>query len=356
MARRLDDFITRKPLGEAGLLADFMANIVDAPYDEKLIVLSLFDVKERMAKVIELLQHQSDSIKNSVKITAFTSMMPSIIEVDEKGQTPTRIRNKPIVPMRGPVNGFGLPFSAPRGLGGPTGSGDDEEANEIEELQKRLEAAKLSPDAMKVAEKELRRLKKMMPAQAEYAITTSYLETLAEIPWTTVTEDRLGPGTLTAARKQLDDDHYGLDKVKKRLLEYLAVLRLKQSINEDLDAKIKEAEEEAATLDPGQEPNDASLSGDMEGKAKVNTKSAKVAVLKSKRMADKSPILLLVGPPGVGKTSLARSVATALGRKFHRISLGGGKYSSRITLLFLVILGAIQTDTLGTNQKYCSEG
>ncbi|ROW09396.1 hypothetical protein VMCG_02243 [Cytospora schulzeri] len=330
VARRLDDFITRKPLSEAGLLADFMANIVDAPYEEKLKVLSLFDVKERMAKVIELLQHQSESIKNSVKITAFTSMIPSIIDSDEKDQAPTRIRNKQIVPMRGPANGYGLPFSAPRGLGGPTGGGDDDEANEIEELQKRLEAAKLSPEAMKVAEKELKRLKRMMPAQAEYAITTSYLETLAEIPWTNVTEDRLGPGTLTAARKQLDDDHYGLDKVKKRLLEYLAVLRLKQSINEDIDAKIKEAEEEAAALESRKEPKDASPPGDMEDKAKTKASSARVAVLKSKRMADKSPILLLVGPPGVGKTSLARSVATALGRKFHRISLGGVRDEAEI--------------------------
>lgn len=319
VARRLDDFINRKALGEAGLLADFMANIVDAPYEEKLKVLSLFDVKERMVKVIELLQHQSDSIKNSVKITAYTSLIPSIIEIDEKDQVPSRIRNKPIVPMRGPANGYSLPFSAPRGLGGPTGSGDDDEANEIEELQKRLEAAKLSPEAMRVAEKELKRLKKMMPAQAEYAITTSYLETLAEIPWTNVTEDRLGPGTLTAARKQLDDDHYGLDKVKKRLLEYLAVLRLKQSINEDIDAKVKETEEQTIALNSSKEPSD------MEGKSEAKASSAKVAVLKSRRMTDKSPILLLVGPPGVGKTSLARSVATALGRKFHRISLGGGK-------------------------------
>ncbi|KAK7748833.1 hypothetical protein SLS53_000857 [Cytospora paraplurivora] len=322
LARRLDLLINKKPLSEAGLLADFMANVVEASFEEKLSVLSLFDVKERMVKVIELLQRQCDSIKNNVKITGFaSSTIPIIIDIDDKNQGPTRMptRNKPLVPMRGPANS--LPISAPRGLGGQTSGGDDDE-NEIEELQKRLEAAKLSPEASKVAGKELKRLKKMVPAQAEYAVTRSYLETLAEIPWTTLTEDRLGPGTLTTARKQLDDDHYGLDKVKQRLLEYLAVLRLKQSVNEDIDAKIKQAEEEAAAVESSKESKDETPPSNLGEEAKAS--SAKIEVLKSKRRLDKSPILLLVGPPGVGKTSLARSVATALGRKFHRISLGGG--------------------------------
>jgi len=109
---------------------------------------------------------------------------------------------------------------------------------------------------------------------------------------------------LSRARKQLDDDHYGLEKVKKRLLEYLAVLKLKQSINDDLNTRIAKAEEE---------------------KAQEIAES-----LKSKRVVDKSPILLLVGPPGVGKTSLAKSIATALGRKFHRISLGGVRDEAEI--------------------------
>lgn len=327
LARRLNWFINKKTLAEAGTLADFMANVVEASHEEKLKVVSLVDVKERMRFVIELLDRQVGNIKNTVKITSFTtSTVPVIIDADDKdqGQEP----NKPLVPTRSPGNAFGLPFGMSRGRD-RSGSGDDDEPNEIEELQKRLQAARLSPEAAKVAERELKRLKKMNPQQADYAVTRTYLETLAEVPWTNVTEDRLGPDTLTAARRQLDHDHYGLDKVKKRLLEYLAVLRLKQSINEEVDNEIKLAEEEIAGLELSKQSDDRSITAeDVDEKAKAS--SAKLEVLKSKRMIDKSPILLLIGPPGVGKTSIARSLAIALGRKFHRISLGGVRDEAEI--------------------------
>lgn len=304
-----------------------MANVVEASHEEKLKVVSLADVKERMRFVIELLDRQVANIKNTVKITSFTtSTVPVIIDSDDKDSDIEP--NKPLVPNRSPASGFGLPFGMSRSRD-RSGAGDDDEPNEIEELQKRLQAAKLSPEAAKVAERELKRLKKMNPQQADYAVTRTYLETLAEVPWTNVTEDRLGPNTLTTARKQLDHDHYGLDKVKKRLLEYLAVLRLKQSINEEVENKIKEAEEEIAGLELSKQSDDRSVPVEVvEEKAKAS--SAKLEVLKSKRMIDKSPILLLIGPPGVGKTSIARSLALALGRKFHRISLGGVRDEAEI--------------------------
>lgn len=327
LARRLDFFIAKKSPQEAGMLADFMANIVECSFEEKLQVLGLSDVKERLAKVIELLDRQVGSIKNNIKITTFrTTTLPFSIEPDP-AQSPNKVANR----NRGPGGPVGVPFSPPSGFGAAGNQDDDDqEPNEIDELKQKLDAARLTPEAAKVAERELKRLKKMVPAQADYSVTRTFLETLAEVPWQAVTDDRLGPSTLSTARKQLDDDHYGLEKVKKRLLEYLAVLRLKQSINEEVEAQIKQVEQETGSSEQSKDGDNKTPSGGAESAEKVKSSLAKLEVLRSKRMIDKSPILLLVGPPGVGKTSLARSVATALGRKFHRISLGGVRDEAEI--------------------------
>ncbi|KAI6247908.1 Lon protease 2, peroxisomal [Erysiphe necator] len=289
LSRRLYHYISRKTVTEAGALADFMTNIVEASIEEKLLVLSAVEVKERLEKAIRIVKRQISNIKNNLSISAVsTSNLPANIDLDQFGNQRGRSRL---------INGLPIP----PGLGI---SEDDQEINDLDELKKKLDEAKLTPEALKITNRELKRLKKMSPAQAEYQVTRNYLENLSEIPWTKMTEDRLGVDTLRNARKQFDDDHYGLEKVKKRLLEYLAVLKLKQSINQDIDIKIKKASEERA--------------------------HEKLEILKSQRMVDKSPILLLVGPPGVGKTSLAKSVATALGRKFHRISLGGVRDEAEI--------------------------
>lgn len=293
LARRLELYIAKKGIQDAGILADFMTNIVEASLEEKLQVLAALDVKDRLEKAIELLQRQVGNIKSNVSVTTITSTsIPSNIDLDQINRN-QRMRRPGMSGM--PLPGIG-------GMGQPPD--EDQEPNEMDELKKKLDAAKMTPEAAKVAERELKRLKKMSPAQAEYQVTRNYLENLAEIPWSATTDDHLGVETLPRARKQFDDDHYGLEKVKKRLLEYLAVLKLKQSINDDVNARVTKAEEEKAL--------------------------EKVEILKSKRMVDKSPILLLVGPPGVGKTSLAKSVATALGRKFHRISLGGVRDEAEI--------------------------
>ena len=143
------------------------------------------------------------------------------------------------------------------------GEGDGRTA-ELEELRRRLEEAHLPPEAQKAAERELDRLRLIPPESAEHTVVRTYLEWLAALPWAVSTEDNLD---LHHARAVLDEDHFDLEKIKDRILEYLAVRRLKQ--------------------DP------------------------------------KSPILCFVGPPGVGKTSLGRSIARAMGRKFVRLSLGG---------------------------------
>lgn len=333
LARRLDFFIVKKKVVDAGSLADFMANIVDCSFEERLRVLALVDVKERIAKVIELLDRQVGTIKNNVKITTFTTTtLPFTIDPDSAQKEIEKIwrPNAAKTPSRGPAPAVGMPFPPPPGFMGSGNQDEDQEPNEVDELQKRLDAAKLTPEAAKVADREIKRLKKMSPAQAEYSVMRTYLETLAEIPWSAVTDDRLGPQTLTRARKQLDDDHFGLEKVKKRLLEYLAVLRLKQSINEDIEVQIKQAEQEMGPEPNRDDDTKGATSEDVKPDERPKPNTAKLEILKSKRMIDKSPILLLVGPPGVGKTSLARSVATALGRKFHRISLGGVRDEAEI--------------------------
>ncbi|KAK7447875.1 hypothetical protein CaCOL14_007494 [Colletotrichum acutatum] len=329
LTRRLEMFINKKELKDAGQLADFMANIVEASYEEKLEVLAALDVKVRLAKVIELLDRQVSGIKNNFKITTFTSVPVQFLDkINDK--TSRRV---------GP-NGAPLPPNTmfppgPNGVMGPN-QDDDQEPNELEELKKKLDKAQLPPEPAKMAQRELRRLKKMMPGNQEYQVTRTWLDVLSEIPWTATTDDRLGPDTLARARKQLDEDHYGLDKVKKRLVEYLAVLRLKQSINDDVEEQIKQAEAEAAPpAEPEKEKEeDAEKAKKEEANAELEERAklanTKIEVLRSKRMVDRSPIMLLAGPPGVGKTSLARSVAMALGRKFHRISLGGVRDEAEI--------------------------
>ncbi|CAD6448499.1 5a584f8f-453f-47c9-b2e8-751fb7c58332 [Sclerotinia trifoliorum] len=296
LARRLELFIAKKDISDAGTLADFMTNVVEASLEEKLLVLAALSTKDRLEKAIVLLQRQVASINNNVRITTVTtSNIPANIDIEQFNKiNGHRLRR---------IGMSGVPL--PPSMAGNGGSQDDEqEPDEVEELKKKIDNAKMTPEAAKVADRELKRLKKMAPAQAEYQVCRSYLENLIEIPWSEMTEDQLGVDTLSRARKQLNDDHYGLENVKKRLLEYLAVLKLKQNTNDEINSQLAKAEEENAT--------------------------AKVEILKNKKMFDKSPILLLVGPPGVGKTSLAKSIATALGRKFHRISLGGVRDEAEI--------------------------
>ncbi|KAH7061929.1 Lon protease C-terminal proteolytic domain-containing protein [Paraphoma chrysanthemicola] len=319
VARRLELYITRKDLSEAGSLADFMANVVDCTHEEKLRVLAAVDAKDRVERVIEILQRQISTIQGSTRITVTTAQVPTgSFDIDQL----RRLQQAALV--RQGKAGTGLPGGFPGGFPGGGGQqGGEEESNELEELKKRLEDAKLSPDADKVAQRELTRLQKMNPAQAEYQVCRNYLENLAEIPWTKMTVDQLDSGTLIKAKKQLDDDHYGLDKIKKRLLEYLAVLKLKEQANRSIDDQIR-----ALTETP--EAEEEAKEQEVDEKVSREPSEQELRLLEKKRMVDKSPILLLVGPPGTGKTSLAKSVATALGRKFHRISLGGVRDEAEI--------------------------
>lgn len=319
LARQLEVFVQRKDISEAGFLADFMAILGQTSYEDKLWLLSATSVVARIQRANELLQKQIASLQGNTRIF--------IANTSQDGTSADRLKQmqKELILRRssGLPNGFN---GMPPGIGGGN-QGSDEEANETEELKKRLDDAQLSAEAQKVAAREMKRLRNMNPAQSEYQVIRNYLENLAEIPWTKVTNDRLDRATLSRARKQLDDDHYGLERIKKRLLEYLAVLKLKQSANDDIEMQIKTlAEKENSVPDK----NENNMESAEKASKDLKPPSAELHALRNQRMIDKSPILLLVGPPGTGKTSLAKSVATALGRKFHRISLGGVRDEAEI--------------------------
>ena len=162
------------------------------------------------------------------------------------------------------------------------------EKNELGELRARLEAARLPEAAASIASKEVERLERMSPASPEYQMIRTYFDWVLDVPWSATTEDRLDP---VAARQVLDEDHYDLDKVKERIVEYLAVQKLK------------------------------------------SRRSASTRI--------KGPILCFVGPPGVGKTSLGQSIARAMNRKFVRISLGGVRDEAEIRGHRRTYIGAI---------------
>jgi ATP-dependent Lon protease len=170
---------------------------------------------------------------------------------------------------------------------------------------------------MDIAKRELQRLKRVPQASAEHNVIRTYIEVLADIPWSKSTVDDLDIGR---ARKQFDSDHYGLETVKKRLLEYLAILKLKRSLSEQ--KQIASAANKAQ-ITPSEDANQPTPSDTVE-------RNEHTAPPVQETPRDRSPILLLVGPPGTGKTSLAKSIASALGRKFHRISLGGVRDEAEI--------------------------
>jgi ATP-dependent Lon protease len=219
-------------------LINFISSNMNADVDKKQKMLELIDVKERANKVLEYLtkELQMLELKNQIQ---------SKVKGDIDKQQREYFLNQQLKTIQEELGG----------------SSQDKE---IKELRARGEKKKWTKEVSELFNKELDRLGRINPAAAEYSVTLNYVELLLDLPWNDFTKDNFD---LKRAQKILDQDHYGLEKVKKRILEYLAVLKLK---------------------------------GNM-----------------------KSPIMCLYGPPGVGKTSLGRSVAKALGRKYVRVSLGG---------------------------------
>ena len=222
-----------------GQLCDMVTNLLDVKNEEKQTVLECFDLRQRLDKVLELLGARVEVLRLSKEIGDKTKK-----EFDER-QREHVLREQM------------------RQIQKELGEGEDSAA-EIEELKKAIEAAGMPEDTHKHALKEFKRLARMGESSAESSMVRTYLEWLTELPWKAEAQAAID---IAAARQVLNDDHYGLDKVKRRILEYLAVRKLNP-----------------------------------EGK---------------------SPILCFVGPPGVGKTSLGQSIARATGRKFQRVALGG---------------------------------
>jgi ATP-dependent Lon protease len=213
---------------------------------EKQELLEQVDVGRRLRRLSEILARELEVIQLGTKIQ---SEVQSEIE---KGQREYYLREQL------------------KAIQQELGEADEQQA-EVNELRERIEAAELPEQALKQAERELGRLERLPPAAAEYGVIRTYLEWIIELPWGVATEDNLD---IAHAREVLDADHYDLEKVKDRILEYLAVRK----------------------LNPGSH----------------------------------GPILCFVGPPGVGKTSLGRSIAKALGREFERISVGGVRDEAEI--------------------------
>lgn len=235
-----------KSITDPGILADMIASIINVSMADKQNILELLDPKDRLGTVTRLVNHQLEVLELGNKIQ-------SQVKTDmDKTQREYYLRQQL------------------KAIQQELGETDDPKV-EIEEYRTKLDKKILSEEVRAEALRELNRLARMHPSSAEYTVASTYLDWIIALPWQEGTDDNLD---INKARRVLDDDHYGLEKPKKRIIEYLAVRKLKP---------------------------------DMKG-----------------------PILCFVGPPGVGKTSLGQSIAQALGRKFIRMSLGGVRDEAEI--------------------------
>jgi ATP-dependent Lon protease len=235
-----------RSIKEAGTLADLITSSINSTSEEKQKILETTDIKERLKEVTRLTNYQLEIVE-----------LGSKIQTQVKGDMDKRQREYYLRQQLKAIQDE---------------LGEKEEGTvEVEEYRAKIEDKNLPEEAKKEAERELDRLSKMHPSSAEYTVVSTYLDWITALPWNETTKDNLD---IKKAEKILDEDHYGLEKPKKRIIEYLAVRKLKPE--------------------------------------------------------SKGPILCLAGPPGTGKTSLGQSIARALGRKFVRISLGGVRDEAEI--------------------------
>lgn len=251
----------------AGMLADMVAAFMDIPAAEKQEILELLDVRERLENIGHKLGHLQAVLELSNKIRQETKGSMT------KAQREYYLRQQLVAIQK------------------ELGEGGEQEA-ELALLREALEAAEMPEEAAKQAWNEFARLERLPQQAAEHSMVRTYLEVMSELPWAKLTEDLLD---LEEARRVLDADHYGLEKVKRQILEYLAVYKLNPE---------------------GRRPN-----------------------------------LCLVGPPGVGKTSLGQSIARAMGKAFVRVSLGGVHDESEIRGHRRTYIGALPGNIIESMRK-----
>ena len=208
---------------------------------------------------------------------------------------------------------------------------ESEEQETVNELRRKIDEAKLPEEALKEANRELSRLEKLPTASPEYSIIRTYMELLVSLPWSKGTGERID---VAHARSVLEHDHYDLEKIKERILEYLAVRRLK----DDRLASELQRSKEAANMEDGS------------GEEQIHT-TQPLESQEALRQINREPILCFVGPPGVGKTSLGQSIARALGRKFARMSLGGIRDEAEIRGHRRTYIGAMPGRILQTLRR-----
>ena len=204
--------------------------------------------------------------------------------------------------------------------------GDEDERDDVEELRERVEALKLDEEQRSEVERELKRLERTSPQSAEYQVIRTFLEWVTELPWNVRSEDKID---LALSTEILDEDHYGLEDVKDHVLEFLAVRKLQLDRSKDSRNGAGDGE----TEETGETTESAEASGAEESKGAEESSGAEEAGVadtpaeseETPAVGGRGPILLFVGPPGVGKTSIAQSIARSLGREYVRISLGGAR-------------------------------